>query len=374
MILRSLRSLHRWLGLLLLLPLVVQGVSGAVLTLEPPLRTTFATATTPGEAAPINAILAAAREAVAADLRPTRYLPPPAPARAAEIWFTSPGRTSGREAMILRIDPVTLAPLGPAQPSGGVLEWIRRLHTNFLVPDLGGRAIVGWVGVGLVILSLIGIPLWWPKPGQWREAFTIAPAARGVRFQRRLHGAAGIWTLTLLLLTSTTGAVLGFPQTIRAALGLPAGGPPRQARIAPQTPPLLFDLDAAAALARNAAPGKELRGMVLPAGAADPIRIFLAPPAREGAVSATTVTVDAGASQVIAVQGPGAMGTADMALRWMHDLHEGQGLGLLWRALTFATGLALPLMAVTGATMWLLRRRNRNRIELARRAALQGGS
>lgn len=36
---RTLRLLHRWLGLLLALPLIIQGLSGAVLTLEPVIPT-----------------------------------------------------------------------------------------------------------------------------------------------------------------------------------------------------------------------------------------------------------------------------------------------------------------------------------------------
>jgi uncharacterized iron-regulated membrane protein len=361
---RLLQAAHRWLGLALLVPLVVQGLSGAILTVEPPFRPLLATPAAPGEPGSINAIVAAGREA-APGLHPVRYLPPPGPARAAEVGFAPPGMQRGT--MVVRVDPVLLAPIGPAEPVGGPMEFIRRLHTNFLVPDYGGRAIVGWVGIGLLLLAVIGIPLWWPTPGRWRDGFTVATAARGVRFQRRLHGAAGAWGLAMLVLTSTTGAVLGFPQTVRAALGVQAGGPPRQARSASAA--FVSDLDAALVLARAAAPGNELRAMFLPAGAADPIRMFLAPAGAEGAVNTTMVTVDAKAVRVVSVQAPQTLGPAETALRWMHDLHEGQALGLTWRLVTATTGLLLPLMAVTGSAMWLLRRRNRKRIDFARAAA-----
>jgi uncharacterized iron-regulated membrane protein len=364
---RLLQTTHRWLGLALLLPLVLQGLSGAILTLEPPFRPLVAIATTPGEPGSINAIVAAGCKA-ATDMHAVRYLPPSGPARAAEIGFAPLGIQRGTTVVL--VDPVLLTPIGPAEPIGGPVEFIRRLHTSFLVPEFGGRAIVGWVGIGLLLLTLIGVALWWPKRGLWRDGFTMATAARGVRFQRRLHGAAGAWGLAMLVLTSTTGAALGFPQTVRAALGLQAGGAPRQARSAPA--PFVADLDAALVLARVAAPGNELRAMFLSANANDPIRMFLAPPGQVGAVNTTVVTVDAASTRVVSLQAPQAFGAAETTLRWMHDLHEGQALGLAWRLVTAATGLLLPLMAITGATMWLLRRRNRKRTDFARAAAQAG--
>ena len=53
------------------------------------------------------------------------------------------------------------------------------------------------------------------------------------------------------------------------------------------------------------------------------------------------------------------MPAAELALRWAHDLHFGQALGPLWRALTIVTGLVLPIFAITGGAMWLFRRRRR---------------
>jgi uncharacterized iron-regulated membrane protein len=221
MIRRQLRIIHRWLGLCLLLPLIVQGVTGTILALEPPLRPLAAVVAADGEPRPINEIVAASRAIAPADLRPVRYVPPPQARSAAEVWFAPSAARSPRGTHLLRIDPVTLAPLGAIEQAGGVIDWLRRLHTSFLAPDYGGRAIVGWVGVGMLLLSLIGIPLWWPRPRRWRAAFTVSGKARGVTFQRQLHGAAGIWALVMLLISSLTGAVLGFPQTVRGVMGLP---------------------------------------------------------------------------------------------------------------------------------------------------------
>jgi uncharacterized iron-regulated membrane protein len=371
MIIRQLRVIHRWLGLLLLVPLVVQGVTGAILTLEPPLEPLMAVTTTAGEPRPINEIVSAARGLAPPDMRPVRYAAPPRPQAAAEVWFAPRASRSPRATHVLQMDPVTLAPIGGIQLAGGALDWLRGLHTNFLAADYGGRQIVGWVGVGMLLLSLIGIPLWWPRHGRWRAAFTVPIRSRGLVFQRRLHGAAGIWALLMLVISSSTGAVLGFPQTVRAAMGLPAGGPPRPSAAPPNAGAPMADLDAAVALARGASPELALRVIFLPAGAADPIRLFLGPPGTEGATTNTMVTTDPAGVRVLSRQAPQTLGWAESTLRWAHDLHEGAGLGPLWRLATVLVGLAVPLMAVTGAAMWLLRHLGRRRLALAARVSTE---
>ncbi|MBN8904295.1 MAG: PepSY domain-containing protein [Rhodospirillales bacterium] len=202
----------------------------------------------------------------------------------------------------------------------------------------------------------------------------MAWRARGVRFHRSLHGAAGIWTVAILLVLAATGVVLAFPRTSRGLLGLEGGGPPRAMRIAGPAAVTTPDLDRALALARAAAPGAHLRAAFLPATPGEAIRVFLLAEGGEGAASAIAVQVAPDAGRVLAVQDARRQPPADRAYRWMHDLHEGAGLGPLWRAASVIGGLALPLFAVTGPLLWWLRRRNRRRLDHVRAAALQRGA
>ena len=112
--------------------------------------------------------------------------------------------------------------------------------------------------------------------------------------------------------------------------------------------------------------------ILLPASANEPIRFFLAPPGATGVARMANVSVDTAAAHLLAVQDPSRLSAAENGLRWAHDLHFGQGLGLTWRILTVLAGLALPLFAVTGTAMWVITRR-RKRIATTRRAALSAG-
>jgi len=359
---RGIRLVHRWLGLLLALPLLVQGLSGAVLTLEPVWPEFHDALTTTGPVS-ANAVLTAASTAAPPGMRAARYRPG-AEGSAATIVFSPTDNPRG-PALVQRFDPVTALPLGAAAPVSGVMNWIKRLHQNMLLPQLGGRQLWGWVGVGLLLLTVLGIPLWWPRPGQWAAAITVPRKARGVRLYRALHGATGAWLMVMLLATSITGIAQGFPQTLRQVLGLPSSRPPQPARPIDGVRPLP-DLDSALALARQAMPGLDVRLVFLPAGA-EPVRLVMAPPGQDGATAARSVTVDGAGTRLLSVQGTPPANEA--ALRWMHDLHEGTGLGPVWRGLVALTGAALPVFGITGLMLWLLKRRNRRRIAAARAQA-----
>ena len=353
MVLAVLRRIHRWLGLLLAVPLLIQGVSGAILALAPLLPDLAAMEATKGESRSASAIIAAAQADVPAGVRPARYIPAASPGETALVWFVDRAAPRGR-GFGVRIDPVSLATLD-RQDGSGVIDWIKALHTNLLTEDRSGRSIIGWVGVGLLALVVVGVVLWWPPPERWREAFTIDPRATGHAFHRRLHGAFGIWSLALLLATAATGVVLAFPQTARGALGLTDPGPRRSV---PRGDAPAVDVDQAIAAAMGATHGLRLRAVLLPAGGSDPVRVLLVPPGADGVAATVTVAVDAD-GRVVSMQDPRAMSSSELALRWVHDLHFGQGFGPVWRGLTIATGLVLPTFAITGGAMWLFRQRRR---------------
>jgi len=367
---RRLRILHRWLGLLLAAPVVVQGLTGAILAFVPAFSSSAdPTASTPPHS--INRIVAAARAVSPEGMRPGRYIPPEGstPATVILVPRSGPARGAG---VALHIELATLTVLSTEPANAGPLGWVRRLHTSFLLEDRGGRQINGWIGLGLLAIAVLGAVIWWPRPGQWRAAFTIERSARGWRFQRRLHGAAGGWTALMLLVSAATGIALAFPQTTRAALGIASGAPPQVAR--PADTAMAPDLDKVVSVALEAVPGAQLRGIFLPGRATEAVRVMLGPPDTEGVVSLVTVAVDPWTARIVQLQSPATQSAGERVLRWTHDLHQAIGLGPVWRAMTVAAGIAVPLFAVTGWWMWLLRHRNRRRTAGARAAAVNSGA
>jgi hypothetical protein len=88
----------------------------------------------------------------------------------------------------------------------------------------------------------------------------------------------------------------------------------------------------------------------------------------------TTVSIDPVTRTVLGVQGPETRGATATILLWARDLHEGRGLGPIWRGLVFLAGVLLPLLPVTGVALWFIKRRNRRRAASAGQSVRAGAA
>lgn len=353
------KRVHRWLGLLLALPLVLQGVTGCVLAATP----FFVELTSPrihrdpGRLDDVAAIVAAA-EAAAPGLRARRYSAPKDAAVTVEL--AAPRQQFGGGSTLALIDPTTLRVLSVGA-AGGFYRWAHSLHENLLMPQFGGRSIIGWIGVGLLLLAVSGIPLWWPRSGRLRAAISVQRRARGAALFRQLHGAAGIWIVAILIVQAATGVTLGFPETARALFGAPnMEARPSSPRGGVEAAPDVATLTAHALAAAPGAPLVELR---LPSGARAAVAFL-------GRGALPIVVQMSANGQVLAVRDPWAEGGGALALALMRALHYGDLLGLIWLALLCMSGVLLPLLPITGVLLWLRKRRSRSVVDARRRAAL----
>ena len=119
-----------------------------------------------------------------------------------------------------------------------------------------------------------------------------------------------------------------------------------------------MDVDAAVALAKASVPDAKLMSIFLPIRPDQPMRIGLVRGAADGAPF-ITVFVDQWKSHVIEARDPRDFNAGESIVAWQHALHAGHGLGWGWKLLVFISGIATTLFAITGTTMWLLKRRRR---------------
>ena len=230
-----LQQLHLWIGLILLLPLVLMGITGAVLVYahdiehllgqgEPPARTV-------GEWRSPADLIEAARSASNDPTRiPIAVRWPADAGEPAAVRLSRPGMASERPqfrggeqgaqaqgrvpmqspfagSLQILIDPVSLKILETEQAMTGWVRFFHDLHGHLFIAGGLGRELVGWLGVALLVLGCSGLYLWWPRssqgPGQWKAAFVVRRTAKGLRFNRELHGAVGIWSLMLFMLVTS---------------------------------------------------------------------------------------------------------------------------------------------------------------------------
>ena len=409
-----LQQLHLWVGLILLLPLVMMGITGAVLVYahdiehllgqgDPPVKTA-------GEWQSAAKLIEAAKAANSEPGRiPIAVRWPIEVGEPAAVRLSRPGMANERPqfrggqqggqqggqatgapaqgrvptqspfagSLQILIDPVSLQVLQTQQAMTGWVRFFHDLHGHIFIPGGVGREIVGWLGVAMLVLGCSGLYLWWPKPGQWKAAFQVRRKAKGLRLNRELHGAVGIWSLVIFMLVNFTGVYLAFPQQISAAVntiwpGRDMRAAMFQARVEPMRGTAPMDVDEAVELARARVPGTRFLNAFLSVRPDQALRVGLIRPGHEEGAPIITVIVDPYRKSVVDVFDPQAMSTGEKIIAWQRALHYGIGLGGVYKFLVFVSGVIVPIFAVTGFLMWWIKRRNRRAGERARQAILQG--
>ena len=374
-------TVHRWLALALLVLLVPIATSGALLVWHDQLDALIHPgryAVTGAQVVEPSAYLASAAAAlgVGSAAQPAAVRFPADDGWPVVVTARAP-RVEGSPPRVVNVylDPPSARVLEVVDFRSSLIGFLHRFHENLTIPEYSGRAIVGWAGVGMLILSLTGIWLWWPRNGAFLS---------GLRFRRaaltstNLHHLIGFWISIPLAVVSLTGIYLGFPQQARQAMS-------SIAPMSPQAPRPGFGAvvrgtrltpDAALAAALASQPGARPAALFLPtstAGAgergrargeardgaqpregASPVIWRVQLRQGESSETATLLVDDRGAVERMPERLAG-----DRAAQWMRWIHEGSRGGPVWQLVVFLTGVFPVVFAVTGVMMWLRGRRGR---------------
>ena len=378
---RILAFIHLWLGLILFIPLIVLGLTGSILVFGDELNRALGTAppraTAAGPAKPVSEIIAAARTGAPAGAIPVGVRMPEDTGEPATVRFAvrrdpsqpAPQGPPGIAGTVpVHVDAASLQVLGTGPMLGaegqGFMRLMHNLHGNLMIQGRTGREVVGWFGVVMLFLGVSGMVMWWPKRGQWKRGFTVRWGASAQTFNRDLHGATGIWLWLVFIIISFSGTYLVFPQTMSAPMVAMFG------RVTPQVPDVTIpapvpgqqrvSVDVAVEAARKAAGGDvTLRSLQLPGRNDQPFRVILDQPGASHGTPTINAFVDALSGQVLEMRDPRRFNAAETFMAWQRPLHYGEGLGWIWKLLTFVSGLLPLLFVITGFTLWLNKRRNR---------------
>lgn len=327
------RSLHRWPGLLALALVTLLALSGAALSVFPAAERLSA----PQAAAGLSvAELVARVAAVHPGVEQIRRAPS---GRITAYWFD--GGTPGSAV----IDPATGGGIASADP-GQAERWLTNLHRSLFLGD-GGRIAMAAGAAAMLVLSVSGAFLVARRAGGWRRWF--APL-RGP-LSGRQHTEVARLAVSGLILSAATA--LWMTASTFDLLPDTAAPPPFPAVVSGRS-----GADPAAMELLAKTPVAELRELAFPYPG-DATDVFTLKTDRG------TGYLDQGTGALLAWAEPTAW---ERVSETIYMLHTGRGAAMLGLLLGLMA-LGVPVMGVTGATLWLAGRRGRPGISGNRPAA-----
>ncbi len=365
---RRLRKLwivtHRWVGIILFIPLIVLGITGSALVwpeaterLAHPHRYNVSDSY---DDRPIADYLDAALTALPEGDRVGAIRMPEYPGQAILIGGKPypPTRVGPPPRHRVWLDPQTAEPVANWGLGPDAMWFMHALHGHLATPGIG-RPIVGALGFILAFSCLTGIWIWWPQNASF---------IKGLRWKRtpmtnsNLHYLAGIWSAIPLTIVAFTGAWIVFPNSLGSVVSFIAGEetPDHAGRSheegPPPSPPVVqanLSVDEVILLSQQA-------------GGHNGRLSFLSLPTETNGIWSVSLTCETElpcahrfvvsdkdrSVKIIEEVQPTA---ADIAAEQMEAVHLGGVWGLGWQILVFITGAMPAFFGITGIIMWLRR-------------------
>lgn len=335
--------LHLYIGLAAALFLIAISLSGAVIAFEPELNRAFhpdLTNITPAGAALDWDTFRARVEQQTQGWKLIRFYFPERPDLSTYVRLRNATTHKIRH---VYVNQYTGQVLGSTEDGSNWILKVHDLHVNFLSGKIGNQ-IVTWSTVALLLLSLTGIIVWWP-----RKVFRFHRSSPGARLNRDLHMSLGFWSslamlgfaVTGLSLHYQTGKLLDLLNTPRNAVAMPGHG---------------TSIEGMLATAREALPGAEIPRLLLPEKKGDPVFLYMRFPEDKTPAGRSFVTLDPKTGAVLSMGSSRNTPLMETALvQWTRELHTGTLLGLPTRILVVLLALALAVLAVTGPMIWIVK-------------------
>jgi len=256
------------------------------------------------------------------------------------------------------VDPYTGKILGSRQWESSIIGIIFKLHYQLLAGH-NGQIVVGIAALFMLILSITGIALW----SGWRKlisGFKIKWNAHPKRVNYDVHKVAGIIAAVFLGLISFTGFCWNFYEYAQPAI--------YAVTLSPKPPEPVSKLIAGKSTlgiaeiiqkAETALPGAETTYISFPSEPKGAFTFYMKQPQETSEYGNSAVYLDQYSGKVLYVQDGLKPSLGDRVLNSFSPLHYGTFGGLPTRIFYLFVGLAPLILSVTGFVMWWYRRRTK---------------
>lgn len=369
-------DVHLWLGLALGLFLSIFGITGSILVfhaeinelLNPKLLTVKVPEVNPVYK-PLTEVFQAGKATMLDNAANTFATYPRNDEAAVKMAFSLPltGNKAGvTENWEVYVDPYTAKVLGKQLMGSSdnpfpftFIGFIFELHYALFLGEDPGYLIVGIMGALLIISTLTGLIVWWPLTGKWRQAVTIKFKASTERLNFDLHKTFGFYSAVVLIPVLFSGVYMDIPQHVVPVLEL----------FSPVTYRYWFKSNSTSVKPSiTMADAVSIAEKRYPTGRADWIYGATEPTGtysvcKDGVEEAGSLlhrrclVIDRYSGAILDVDDPAIGKAGEVFTHWQWSLHSGQAFGWTGRILVFLSGLACPVLFVTGVIRWLQKQR-----------------
>ncbi|NOS75234.1 MAG: PepSY domain-containing protein [Methyloglobulus sp.] len=239
-----------------------------------------------------------------------------------------------------------------------LMGFIFNLHYRFLFGE-AGIFIIGILSVFFIISVFTGLILWWPLTGKWRQALSLKRNASPERFNFDLHKTFGFYSTIVLLAVLFSGFSMNLGEEFKWLVE----------RFSPVTDPFSMNSTrrpdelplspaSIAEIMTNKKGEGRLHGFYMPSEETG-VYVFEhkeIPSLSRFVIDTRKFSVDQFTGKILHVADPITGSAGDVFTQWQWPLHSGQAFGWTGRILVFLSGLACPVLFVTGVIRWLQKR------------------
>lgn len=338
----SLRSVHKGLGLALLILFTVQSLSGIALVyrdeVEGMLTDAYPVHSTGEARYDVDTYLQALSSRYP-DYRVARIEYSPRATRPLVVYLAA---RAGRAQRIVLLDPYAGDVVGELEGLALLPFWLFKFHKE-LTLGYPGEVVIAAEGLGLLVLLISGMALWWPTRKSLRRQFSLR-GARGL-IKLNLHRLTGLLGFPFLLPVIIAGTVVA----IRIVWSGPSGESPLTNVVAgaPVTPVVREQI------ASRETPIRDIR--LSPDQAILSLNFESADVVRPLATDRVQISRESG--EVMKTQRAADLGGFAEIYAWMYPLHSGKFAGAVGKATATVAGWTLLMLTILGLSLYLERRK-----------------
>lgn len=348
---KIIKKLHLYLALTLGMPLIIQGISGAILVFEKEIKQAKYQISA-GEKQQLSKIIFTAKQEVENEFGLGFETLGIKFNQAAFVRFSKKNSKENLNKEIV-IDPVSLKILAIKNPDNDFFRLTKKFHESLLIKGEIGKNIVGIYGFVLLFMAISGVILWYPKKGNFKRSIAFKFSDKGKKFHRDLHSAIGFYLAIPMFLIAFSGIYFIYPNFVKSLILLQEKEK-IQCKILQKNSEKTKIISVDEALNFAKINYDDLTFTSLPT---KDNRCYRFNFVTKKNTPQNIIFVDKFDGKILSNELYENFSFRKKIIAWQHILHVGEEFGIFSKVINFLVGISFILFFITGIYLWLLKKR-----------------